>query len=105
VAKRLIGSGCRLDGVWGRSRDGYIRWDGDRRSGKGCFKGEFGASHCNQSYQWGRGDALFPNYFGEDLFNSLTNDIHSHHPKNLMTDRTPLPRQRKDVTANAQVIS
>ena len=31
VAKRLIGSGCRLGNEWGRSRDGCIRWDADRR--------------------------------------------------------------------------
>ena len=26
VAKRLIGSGCRLGGEWGQSRDGCIGW-------------------------------------------------------------------------------
>jgi len=32
VAKRPIGSGCRLGySEWGRSIDGCIRWDGDRR--------------------------------------------------------------------------
>jgi len=37
---------------------------GDRLRGRGSFRGEFGASHCNQ---WD-GNALFPNYFGKDLF-------------------------------------
>jgi len=40
------------DAVWGGdcggSRDGYIRWGGDRLRGRGSFGGEFGASHCNQ---------------------------------------------------------
>jgi len=38
VAKRLSGSGCRLGGEWGRSRDGRIRWGGDRRK-EGTFLG------------------------------------------------------------------
>jgi len=32
------------DGEWGWSRHGYIRWGGDRRSGRGRFGVEFGAS-------------------------------------------------------------
>jgi len=44
VAKRLIGSGCRLGG--------------DHRRERGSFGGEFGASRCNQ---WGLCDALFSN--------------------------------------------
>ena len=31
VAKRLIRSGCRLGGQWSRSKDGCIKWGGDRR--------------------------------------------------------------------------
>jgi len=31
VAKWLIGSGYHLGGEWDRSRDGCIRWGGDRR--------------------------------------------------------------------------
>jgi len=31
VAKRLIGSGCRWDDEWGRSRDGCVDGCGDRR--------------------------------------------------------------------------
>ena len=36
MAKRMIGSECRL-GWRGRSKDGCIRWDGDRRRGRGSF--------------------------------------------------------------------
>jgi len=49
VAKRLIGSGYRLSGEWGRSRMGVLDRGGDRSSkGRGSFGGVFGASHCNQ---------------------------------------------------------
>jgi len=47
VVKRLIGSGCRLGGEWGRSKDGCIRWV-DNVEGEGQFWGKCGASHCNQ---------------------------------------------------------
>jgi len=46
VAKRLIGSGCRLGDEWSRSRDGCITvLDGVHLGG----------------------DALFPDYLGKDL--------------------------------------
>jgi len=49
VAKRLIGSGCCLVGVWDRSRHGCRLLDdgGDHQRGRGCF-GWIWASHCNQ---------------------------------------------------------
>jgi len=34
-------------GEWGRSRDGCIRWGGNRRR-RDSFVGKYGASHCNQ---------------------------------------------------------
>ena len=40
MAKRLIGSGCRLGGEWGQSRDGFIRWV-ENVEGKGKGKGQF----------------------------------------------------------------
>jgi len=44
--------------------------DSDRRRGRSSFVGEFGVSHCNQRtlLRSCESDALFPNYFGEDLF-------------------------------------
>jgi len=45
VAKWLSGSGCRLGGEWGRSRDGVL--DGVVRRRDGAVLGEFGASHFN----------------------------------------------------------
>jgi len=57
VAKRPSGSGCRLGGEWGQSRDGCIRWGSDRRRGRGSFGDESGASNCNQ---WGLCDAALP---------------------------------------------
>jgi len=42
VAKRLSGSGCHWDGKWGRSRDGYIRWGGDRRREGSSFEVNLG---------------------------------------------------------------
>jgi len=47
-------------GERGRLRNGCIRWVDDRRSRRGSFASEFGASHCNQ---WGLCEALFSNYF------------------------------------------
>jgi len=63
VAKRLIKSGCRFGGKWGRSMDGCIRWSDDRRMGRGSFGGEFVVSHYNQR---GRRRAL-PKLLWEDL--------------------------------------
>ena len=37
VAKWLIGSGCRLDGEWGRSRMGVLDRDGNSRRGRGLL--------------------------------------------------------------------
>jgi len=69
VAKWLIGSGCRLGGQWGRSKDGCSRWGGDRRKEGAVLGVNFRASHCNQ---YGLdGDALFPNYFGGLVFTYL----------------------------------
>jgi len=45
---------------------GVLDGGGDRRRRRGSFGGEFGAAHCNQLGLGG--DALFPNYIGEDLF-------------------------------------
>jgi len=69
VAKRLIG--CRLGDKWGQSSDGCIRWGGDRQR-RDRFWGEFGHPIVtNGVLLWCivvRDDALFLNYFGEDLF-------------------------------------
>jgi len=54
VAKRLSGSECRLGWWAGSVEGGCIRWDGDRRRGIIVTSGD--------------GYAVFPNYFGEDLF-------------------------------------
>ena len=50
VAKRLMGSGCRLGWWVGRAGYGCIRFWWWSSKGKGQFRGEFAASHCNQ---WG----------------------------------------------------
>jgi len=47
---------------------GVLDGDGDRRMGRSSFGGEFGASRCNL---WGLAMRLFPNYFGQFLFDSL----------------------------------
>jgi len=66
VAKRLSGSGCRSGCEWGRSRDGCIKeWRSSKFFGVnvGCpilSNGDFGAKLCES-------DAIFPNYFEEDL--------------------------------------
>jgi len=71
VAKRLTGSGCRLGDEWGRSRDGCIRWDGDRRRGRGSFGVNVGRlietieTLLRRPIYCG---ALFPNYFGRTCF-------------------------------------
>jgi len=65
-----------LDAVWGgelgRSRDGVLDGDGDRRGGRGSFEGKCGASNCNQKGLCGvvrlfsavrGGDAALPKYF------------------------------------------
>ena len=50
---------------------------GDRSTGRGTFKGEFGARYCNQWGLYGvcvrqRRDAtLFQNYFGQTCFSSF----------------------------------
>jgi len=46
VAIRLIGSGCRSGGEWGRSRMGVCDGGSDHQR-EGQFWGEFVASHCN----------------------------------------------------------
>jgi len=67
--KTADGSGCRLGGEWGQSRNGCIRWGWLSSKGKGQFlgvnvghpiviNGDFVAELCES-------DALFPNYFGE----------------------------------------
>jgi len=47
VAKRLIGSGCRLGGRSAGSKDEASRWGGDRPTTRGNFGDKCGASHCN----------------------------------------------------------
>ena len=48
VAKRLIGSGCRLGGRSTGSKDNASRWGGDCPMGRGNSEGECGAYNCNQ---------------------------------------------------------
>ena len=53
MVKRLIGSGCRLDGEWSRSRMGVLDGGGDRRrEGTVLGRGKYGAFHCRPN-QWG----------------------------------------------------
>jgi len=58
---------------------GVLDGGGDRRRERLSFRGEFGASHCNQ---WGISDALFSNYF-EDLFKiaQLLDNVNINHEK------------------------
>ena len=60
-------------GIIGRTGPGMrqVVGFGDRSTGRGTFRGEFGARHCNQWSLYGvrvrqrRHVAVFPNYFGQ----------------------------------------
>ena len=56
--------GAVWDGKWGRSRDGCIRWDGDRRRGSCSFGVNLGRPIITNGDFATR---LFPNYFEQDL--------------------------------------
>jgi len=72
VAKRLIGSGCRLDG----RGMGVLDGNGDRRKGRGSFGVNLGRSIVTNGDFATR---LFPNYFGQELiFISKTNKTSKH---------------------------
>ena len=62
---------------------GVLDAGGDRRREGAVFGGgKFGASHCNN----GNGDAIFPDYFGEDLLQTVC----CTSMNTLMSGRCPL---------------